>query len=146
MKYLFEIIETHSGPKSQSEGIRGYYIADTDGGRLEARHQTLVYVDKTFNYNRWAEADVEEGSICVTRKDLLQARADEMQELGLVTDEYGDVTGDYEALVLWNDGEVAEGSDYYYGVHHFSWRLLAADVSDEDISALTRLGLLGDDT
>lgn len=120
---LYRIDFSHTAPKDQEKGIKGYLLAEND-------EQVYNYVDKTFNYECWKDKDED----------------DEAEPIELYDEDYNVVgTETFKEKMLRIKGEMNdEDYDYcdaYYGITLYGWTLIKQDVST-DFKEMIELGVV----
>ena len=120
---LYKITFSHTAPKDQDEGIKGYLLAEND-------EQVYNYIDKTFNYECWKDADEDE----------------DREPIELYDDDYNVIgTETFKEKIIRIKGEQNdEDYDYcdaYYGITLYGWELVKENA-DGDYSEMIELGII----
>ena len=118
---LYKITFSHTGPKDQKEGIKGYLLAKND-------EQVYNYVDEKFNYGGWKDAEEEEESFELYDDDYNVIGTETFKEKILrIKGEQNDEDYDY--------------CDAYYGITLYGWELVKENVHG-DYSEMIELGII----
>ncbi len=119
---LYKITFSHTAPKDQKEGIKGYLLAENN-------EQVYHYVDKTFNYGCWKDSDED--------KEPIELHDDDWNVIGTETFK--------EKMIRIRGEQHDEDYDYcdaYYGITLYGWELVKEGVYSADYTEMIELGII----
>lgn len=119
---LYKITFSHTGPKSQKQGIQCYLLAEND-------EQVYNYIDEKFNDGCWKDMDEDEDGSPIELYDEdgnLVGTETFKQKILRINGEQNDEDYDY--------------SDAYYGITLYGWELIKENIHS-DYSQMIDLGI-----
>lgn len=120
---LYKITFTHTAPKDQAKGIKGYLLAENE-------EQVYNYIDKKYNYESWKDSDEDE----------------DREPIELYDEDYNVIgTETFKEKMLRIKGEMNDEdydySDAYYGIELLGWELVKENT-EVDYTEMIDLGII----